>query len=150
MPLAHRILMSAALAEVDTKGNAQTRAAMSDLLIMGSPGLKTAALNRNIDLILEPPRRQGGGCTNATGAMSVRVLVFGRRQQEASAGSPDRRPKKRQGTKSREVGHRLSSGRYEDLMPAPLSMVSATRGRGDVQCLHTGEKIVQRGISAGV
>jgi hypothetical protein len=29
-------------------------------------------------------------------------------------------------------------------MPAPLSMVSATRARGDVQCLHTGEpKIVQ-------
>jgi hypothetical protein len=24
-------------------------------------------------------------------------------------------------------------------MPAPLSMVSATRARGDVQCLHTGE-----------
>jgi hypothetical protein len=40
MPLAHRILMSAALAEVDAKGNAQIRAAMSDLLIMGSPGLK--------------------------------------------------------------------------------------------------------------
>src|SRR5262249_35482305 len=36
-----------------------------------------------------------------------------------------------------------SSGRYEDLMPATLSMVSATRARGDVQCLHTGEKIVQ-------
>ena len=34
--------------------------------------------------------------------------------------------KKRQGTKSREVGHRLSSERYGDLMPAPLSMVSAT------------------------
>jgi hypothetical protein len=29
-------------------------------------------------------------------------------------------------------------------MPAPLSMVSATRARGDVQCLHAGEpKIVQ-------
>jgi hypothetical protein len=24
-------------------------------------------------------------------------------------------------------------------MPAPLSMVSVTRARGDVQCLHTGE-----------
>ena len=33
---------------------------------------------------------------------------------------------KRQGTKSREVGHWLSSERYEDLMPAPMSMVSAT------------------------
>jgi hypothetical protein len=29
-------------------------------------------------------------------------------------------------------------------MPSPLSMVSARRARGDVQCLHTGEpKIVQ-------
>jgi transposase InsO family protein len=28
-------------------------------------------------------------------------------------------------------------------MPVPLSMVSATQLRGDVQCLHTGEKIVQ-------
>src|ERR1700739_808147 len=52
--------------------------------------------------------------------------------------------KKRQGTKSREVGHRPSSGRYEDSMPAPLSMVSATRARGDVQFLHAGKpKIVQ-------
>jgi hypothetical protein len=33
-----------------------------------------------------------------------------------------------QGTKSREVEHRLSSVRYEDLTPAPLSMVSATDG----------------------
>src|SRR3982074_1235214 len=47
--------------------------------------------------------------------------------------------KKRQGTKSRRVGHRLSSRRYEDLMPAPLSMVSATRARGDMRCLHAGE-----------
>src|ERR1700739_4658835 len=52
--------------------------------------------------------------------------------------------KKRQGTKSREVGHRPSSGRYEDSMPAPLSAVSAPRARRDVQCLHAGEpKIVQ-------
>jgi hypothetical protein len=34
--------------------------------------------------------------------------------------------KKRQGTKSREVGHRLGSERYGDLMPAPTSMVDAT------------------------
>ena len=31
--------------------------------------------------------------------------------------------KKRQGTKSREVGHLLSSERYGDLMPAPSSMI---------------------------
>ena len=35
--------------------------------------------------------------------------------------------KKRQGTKSREDGHRLGSGRYQNFMPAPRSMVSATR-----------------------
>src|SRR5215470_1785778 len=34
--------------------------------------------------------------------------------------------KKRQGTKSREVGHRLGSERYGDLVPAPTSMVDAT------------------------
>ena len=48
--------------------------------------------------------------------------------------------KKRQGTKSREVGHWLSSERYEDSMPAPLSVVSATRARGDVECLLAGEQ----------
>ena len=31
--------------------------------------------------------------------------------------------KKRQGTKSREVGHWPGSGRYEDLMRAPSSMI---------------------------
>ena len=34
--------------------------------------------------------------------------------------------KKRQGTKSREVGRRLGSERYGDLMPALTSMVDAT------------------------
>jgi hypothetical protein len=37
MPLAHRILMSAALAEVDAKGNAQIRAAMSGFIDHGLP-----------------------------------------------------------------------------------------------------------------
>ena len=37
--------------------------------------------------------------------------------------------KKRQGTKSREVGHRPSSGRYGSLMPAPMSMMGGTPGR---------------------
>ena len=38
--------------------------------------------------------------------------------------------KKRQGTKSREVGHWLSSEcGYEDLMPAPMSMKDGTAGR---------------------
>ena len=72
------------------------------------------------------------------------VLVFGRWQRGPVRTLNWPASKKRQGTKSREVGHRLSSGRYEDLMAAPLSMVSATRARGDVQCQHTGEpKIVQ-------
>jgi hypothetical protein len=46
-----------------------------------------------------------------------------------------RRPaaEKRQGTKSREVGHRWCNGRYGDLMAAPISMLDVTptgRGRG--------------------
>ena len=53
--------------------------------------------------------------------------------------------KKRQGAKSREVEHRLSSGRFEDLMPAPLLMVGARRARGDVDlCLP-----VNRGECSG-
>jgi hypothetical protein len=46
-----------------------------------------------------------------------------------------RRPavEKRQGTKSWEVAHRHVSGRYGDLMVAPISMLDVTptgRGRG--------------------
>ena len=44
-----------------------------------------------------------------------------------------RRPaaEKRQGTKSREVGHRWCNGRYGDLMAAPISMLDVTpTGRG--------------------
>jgi hypothetical protein len=41
------------------------------------------------------------------------------------AGEPCHR-RWRQGTKSREVGLRLGSERYGDLMPAPTSMVDAT------------------------
>ena len=37
--------------------------------------------------------------------------------------------KKRQGTKSREVGHGLGSKRYGDLMSAPSSMVGGTLAR---------------------
>ena len=46
--------------------------------------------------------------------------------------------KKRQGTKSREVGHRLGSGRYGDLMSAPTLMVGATLPGSD-RDVWTGE-----------
>ena len=41
--------------------------------------------------------------------------------------------KKRQGTKSREVWHRLGSGRYGDLIRAPTSAVNVTQGGWDLQ-----------------
>jgi hypothetical protein len=63
MPLAHRILTSAAFAAFDAKGSAQIRAAMSGLLIMRSPGLKTVFLNRNIDLSPERPGASRRGAT---------------------------------------------------------------------------------------
>ena len=49
-----------------------------------------------------------------------------------------RRPasKKRQGTKSREVGHRRCSGRYGDLMAAPSSMMDVTPTGLRPACLH--------------
>ena len=64
--------------------------------------------------------------------MTANVQVFGRRDCE-TIGAPLRpATEKRQGTKSREVGHWRRNGRYGDLMSAPLSMVGATRARGDV------------------
>jgi hypothetical protein len=46
--------------------------------------------------------------------------------------------KKRQGTKSREVGHRLGSERYGDLMSVPSLMVGATLAGSD-RDVWTGE-----------
>jgi hypothetical protein len=47
-------------------------------------------------------------------AMSPVVQVFGRRNDETFGGLSWPASKKRQGTKSREVGHRRGSGRYGD------------------------------------
>jgi len=60
-----------------------------------------------------------------------------------------RRPKKRQGTKSREVWNRQGNERYEDCMFPPLSTVSATRARGDVMSAYRGTEESAVGISAG-
>ena len=68
--------------------------------------------------------------------MSPIVLVFGRRQSRKTRALNWPASKKRQGTKPREVGPHLSSGRYADLMSAPLLMVSATRVRGDVMSAY--------------
>jgi hypothetical protein len=65
--------------------------------------------------------------------MSPIVQVFGRRHNDPFHALWRPASKKRQGTKSREVGHRRGSGRYGDLMAAPNSVVDVTptgRGRG--------------------
>jgi hypothetical protein len=41
--------------------------------------------------------------------------------------------KKRQGTKSREVWHRLGSGRYGDLIRPPTLVVNVTQGGWDLR-----------------
>src|ERR1700730_15443680 len=65
--------------------------------------------------------------------MSAAVQVFGRRQHE-TLGTPSwPASKKRQGTKSREVGHRRSNRRYGDLMPAQSSGVDATLSGCDLR-----------------
>ena len=61
------------------------------------------------------------------------VQVFGRRQYEALGTLSCQASKKRQGTKSREVGPRLGSG-YGDLMSAPTLMVGATLPGSDRMC----------------
>ena len=65
--------------------------------------------------------------------MSVPVQVFGRRDYGLTTDLRRPAAEKRQGTKSREVGHRWCNGRYGDLMAAPISMLDVTptgRGRG--------------------
>ena len=58
--------------------------------------------------------------------MSVPVQVFGRRHNDPFHALWRPASKKRQGTKSREAGHRRGSGRYGDLMAAPNSVVDVT------------------------
>jgi hypothetical protein len=65
------------------------------------------------------------------GVPSAFVQVFGRRHDERHRTLGRPASKKRQGTKSREVGRRLSSERYENGVPALLSMISATAARAD-------------------
>ncbi len=52
--------------------------------------------------------------------------VFGHRHDEPFHALWRPASKKRQGTKSREVGHRWCNGRYGDLMAAPSSRVDVT------------------------
>ena len=51
-------------------------------------------------------------------AMSARVQVFGCRHAETILTLGEPASEKRQGRKSRDVGHRRCSGRYGDLTPA--------------------------------
>jgi hypothetical protein len=63
---------------------------------------------------------------------SAHVQVFGRRDDETDHALKRPATKKRQGTKSRTVGHWLAgSKRYWDCMSAPLSMVGATTAPND-------------------
>jgi hypothetical protein len=58
--------------------------------------------------------------------MSLVVQVFGRRHDEPFHTLWRPASKKRQGTKSREVGHWRGSERYGDLIAAPSSVVGVT------------------------
>ena len=57
-----------------------------------------------------------------------------------SAGSTDRRPKSAKARSRGKCGTRQGNERYEDRMSAPLSMVSATRARGDVHLCIPGNR----------
>jgi len=58
--------------------------------------------------------------------MSGSVQVFGRRHDGPFHALWRPASKKRQGTKSREIGHWQRSGRYGDLMAAPSSRMDVT------------------------
>ena len=59
-------------------------------------------------------------------ATSEFVQVFGGRHDERFDALWRPASKKRQGTQSREVGHRSCNGRYGDLMAVPSSSVDVT------------------------
>jgi hypothetical protein len=65
--------------------------------------------------------------------MSPLVQVFGCRHDETHRLLSWPASKKRQGTKSREVWHRLGSGRYGDLIRAPTSAVKIRQGGWDLR-----------------
>src|SRR4030088_3788958 len=65
-------------------------------------------------------------CRQPYSTTTAAVLVFGRRHDEPCHALWRPAAKKRQGTKSREVGHRWCNGRYGDLMAAPSSRVDVT------------------------
>ena len=65
--------------------------------------------------------------------MSLIVQVFGCRHDEAIHAVRRPASEKRQGTKSREVGHRRGNRRYGDLMPAQSSGVDATLSGCDLR-----------------
>ena len=69
---------------------------------------------------------------------SAPVQVFGRRHDERRLALSRPASKKRQGTKSREVGQRLGSERYGDLRLAPSSLVGVTLGRRDLHACTQG------------
>src|SRR5208282_1847214 len=66
------------------------------------------------------------------------VQVFGRRHHERRLLLRRPASKKREGTKSREVGERLGSERYGDFRLARSSLVGATLGRRDLDACTQG------------
>ena len=63
-----------------------------------------------------------------------------RRQEGGSAGSTGRRPKSAKARSRGKCGTRQSNEHYEARMSAPLSMVGATRARGDVYLCIPGNR----------
>src|SRR5271166_4768854 len=77
------------------------------------------------------------------------VQVFGRRHHERRLALRRPASKKRQGTKSREVGWRLGSERYGDLMLAASSLVGARLGRRELGAWMQSGRERGKGVSAG-
>ncbi len=77
------------------------------------------------------------------------MQVFGRRHDGRRLALRRPTSKKRQGTKLRDVGERLGSEGYGDLMLAPSSLAGATLGRGDLHAWTRGGRERENGVSAG-
>jgi hypothetical protein len=90
------------------------------------PAGPQSPLISNIKMVFNVRLLEVIGHRTAQSLASACVLVFGCRHDVAIGALRWPATEKRQGTKSREIEHRLNSERYEDLMRAPSWMIGVT------------------------